>query len=72
MTQGIQKSYAEISYSLEESEAEAAKKDAKETKGKDVPRTGSTRKSDSKKGQSSEDGDNGSFDDDNDSVEEGS
>lgn len=73
LTSGIQKSYAEISYSLEESDAEqAAKDEKKEQKGSKVPHTDSTRKSAPKKGSSSEDGGDGSFDDDDASVEEGS
>ena len=74
LTSGIQKSYAEISYSLEESDAEeAAKAEKKEPKGSKVPHTDSTRKSAPKKGSSLEDGGDGSFDDEDDaSVEEGS
>lgn len=50
LTASIQKSYAEISYSLEESDAEqAGKKNEPAKKVKDEPRTGSTRKSDVKK-----------------------
>ena len=66
LTKGIQKSYAEISYSLEESEPAGAKKEeSKEKKPSSrVPGTDSTKKTNGKKGgQSSEDG-KSSYDDD--------
>ena len=71
LTEKIQKEYAEISYSLEESEPAGAKEEAKE-KPKSVPKTSSTAKTHANKGQGSE-GDDGSYDDDDeDSAEEGS
>ena len=74
LTSAIQKSYAEISYSLEESEDAAKKEETKEKKQAKEPKTDSTKKTNGKKaGQSSDDYD-GSDDDDNDeaSAEEGS
>lgn len=44
LTKGIQKSYAEISYSLEESEPIKDKEETKEKKGASQDKTGSTRK----------------------------
>ena len=72
LTKGMQRSYAEISYSLDESENEdgkpAAQEEKKERPAAKEPNTGSTRKTEAKKGQSS--GDDGSFDDDEASAEE--
>ena len=70
LTRGIQKSYAEISYSLEESEP-VTKEETKDKKSKD-PKTDSTRKSNKKGGQSSEDGEASYDDEDDDADEEGS
>lgn len=71
LTNGIQKEYAEISYSLEESEPAGGKEEAKE-KPKSVPKTSSTAKTQAKQGDGSADGD-GSYDDDEEaSAEEGS
>lgn len=70
LTSGIQKTYAEISYSLEESEPEAAKEKSKEKKPVvREPKTSSTSKTQAKKSESSE---SKSFDDDEASGEEGS
>ena len=44
LTSGIQKTYAEISYSLEESEPEAVKEESKEKKKPREPKTDSTKK----------------------------
>ena len=76
LTSGIQKTYAEISYSLEESEPANGKEESKEKKPAVTrePKTSSTSKTQAKKGQSSEDGEggSGSYDDDEGSQEEGS
>lgn len=49
LTSGIQKSYAEISYSLEESEDAAKKEEVKEKKQVREPKTDSTKKTNGKK-----------------------
>ena len=73
LTSGIQKSYAEISYSLEESEPAAAKKEeSKEKKPSRVPNTDSTKKTNGKKAGTSSEASAGSYDDDEASGEEGS